>query len=148
MSKQLGTINKVLHLKERREEEIEVEVRQLRDQISMQQMRLASLEGAYIETQEAFRRKQVSGTLAPQEMGIYQSYLFHLQIEMDNRKAEIARALTALDVRHGALVEAHKETRVVEALKDRRVKENTKEEKRLERREMDSLFSMLRGGKQ
>ena len=148
MTSRLGTINKVLHLKERREEEIEVEVRQLRDQISLQQERLAALEGAYMETQETFRRKQAEGTVAPQEMGIYQSYLFHLQVEMDRRKAEIARALSTLDARHGALVEAHKETRVVEALKDRRVKENTKEEHRLERKEMDSIFSMLRGGKQ
>ena len=74
-------------------------------------------------------------------------YLFHLQIEMDKRKSEIARALTALDARHGDLVEAHKETRVVEALKERRARENAKEEMKQERREMDSIFSMLRGGK-
>ena len=114
-------------------------------QITMQQVRLASLEGAYMETQEAFRRKQMAETLAPQEMGIYQSYLFHLQMEMDTRKAEIARALSALDARHGALVDAHKETRVVEALKDRRTRENVKEELRKERKEMDSIFTMRQG---
>jgi flagellar export protein FliJ len=147
MSNRLGTINKVLHLKECREGEIEVEVRDLRNQISVQQMRLASLEGAYMETLDAFRSKQAGGTISSQEMGIYQSYLFHLQVEMDARKAEIARSLSALDARHGALVEAHKETRVVEALKDRRAKENAKEELRQERKQMDSLFTMLRGSK-
>ena len=141
----LGTINKVLHLKERREEEIEVEVRELRDEIAVKQMRLASLEGAYMETLDEFRRKQVGGTLGSQEMGIYQGYLFHLQMEMDSRKAEIARALSALDAMHGALVEAHKETRVVEALKDRRTRENVKEELRKERKEMDSIFTMRQG---
>jgi flagellar export protein FliJ len=141
----LGTINKVLHLKERREEEIEIEVRGLRDEISVKQMRLDSLEGAYMETLDEFRRKQAGGTLAPQEMVIYQGYLFHLQMEIDARKAEIGRALAALDARHGALVEAHKETRVVEALKDRRTRENVKEELRKERKEMDSIFTMRQG---
>jgi flagellar export protein FliJ len=142
---QLGTINKVLHLKERREEEIEIEVRELRDAIAVKEMRLRSLEGAYMETVGEFQRRQVEGTIAPQEMGIYHSYLYHLQIEMDTRKAEIARALSALDVRHGALVEAHKETRVVEALKDRRTRENVKEELRKEIKQMDSLSLVMRG---
>jgi flagellar export protein FliJ len=141
----LGTINKVLHLKERREEEIEIEVRELRDAISVKEMRLRSLEGAYLETVGEFQRRQVEGTIAPQEMGIYHSYLYHLQLEMDSRKAEIARALSALDARHGALVEAHKETRVVEALKDRRTRENVKEELRKEIKQMDSLSSVMRG---
>ena len=66
-------------------------------------------------------------------------------MEMDARKAEIARALSALDARHGALVDAHKETRVVEALKDRRTRENVKEELRKERKEMDSIFTMRQG---
>ncbi len=141
----LATINKVLHLKERREEEIELEVRALRNDIAVKQMRLSSLEGAYTETLEEFRRKQAGGTLASQEMMIYQGYLFHLQMEMDSRKADIARALASLDARHGALVEAHKETRVVEALKDRRTRENLKEELRKERKEMDSIFTMRQG---
>jgi flagellar export protein FliJ len=141
----LATIDKVLHLKERREEEIELEVRALRDDIAVKQMRLASLEGAYLETLEEFRRRQAGGPLASQEMTIYQGYLFHLQLEMDARKAEIVRALAALDARQGALVEAHKETRVVEALKDRRTRENAKEELRRERKEMDSIFTMRQG---
>jgi flagellar export protein FliJ len=140
----LGTINKVLHLKERREEEIELEVRDLRDSIAVKEMRLRSLEGAYMDTIGEFQRKQMQGTIASHEMGIYQNYLFHLQVEMDNRKAEIARALTALDVRHGALVEAHKETRVVEALKDRRSRENAKDDLRKENKLMDSLSSTMR----
>ena len=140
----LGTINKVLHLKERREEEIELEVRELRDQIAVKQARLAALEGAYIETLDEFRRKQLGGAISSQEMGIYHGYMFHLQVEIDAKKAEIARALTALDARHGELVEAHKETRVVEALKDRRTREHVKEELRQERKEMDSIFSMRR----
>jgi len=98
-----------------------------------------------METLDEYRRKQVGGGLRSQEMGIYQTYLFHLQMEMDTRKAEIARALSALDARHGALVDAHKETRVVEALKDRRTRENVKEELRKERKEMDSIFTMRQG---
>jgi flagellar export protein FliJ len=143
----LGTINKVLHLKERREEEIELEVRELRDAVAVQEMRLASLEEAYMDTVGAFHRKQDAGGLGPNEMGVYYSYLYHLQKEMDSKKAEIARSLSALDAKHGALVEAHKETRVVESLKDRRSREFAKEESRLERKQMDSLPSMLRDGR-
>ncbi len=135
----LGTIDKVLHLKERRREEIELEVRNLRDTVAVQEMRLGSLEGAYMDTIQAFHRKQSDGSLAPQEMGVYYSYLYHLQKEMDARKAEIARSLAALDAKHGALVEAHKETRVVESLKDRRTREHAKEERRQARKEMDSI---------
>ena len=144
MSKQLETINKILHLKEQFKEEIEFEVRRMRDQISMLQTRLSLLEEAYTETQEKYLKKQMAGTLTLQEMGIYQSYLFHLHVETENRKAEIARALVALDERHNALVEAHKEAKLVKTFKERKEKENAKEEMRQERKEMDSIFSMMR----
>ena len=144
MNKPLGTINKVLLLKEQLEEEIELEVRRMRDHISMLQTRLSMLEDTYSETQNKFLDKHMAGTLALQEMSIYQSYLFHLHVEIEKRKAEITRALVNLDVRHEALVEAHKETKVVEALKERREKENAKEEMKQERKEMDSISSMLR----
>jgi len=144
MNKRLGTINKVLYLKEQLEEEIELEVRRMRDNISMLQTRLSLLEDTYTETQNEFMDKHMKGTLALQEMGIYQSYLFHLHVEIESRKAEIARALIALDARHEALVEAHKETKLVETLKERREKENAKEEMKQERKEMDSISSMLR----
>ena len=144
MSKGLGTINKVLYLKEQLEEEIEIEVRRMRDHISMLETRLSMLEDAYAETQEKFVDKQMSGEMALEEIGIYQGYLFHLHVEMEKRKAEIARALIALDARHEALIEAHKETRLVETFKERRVKENAREEMKQERKEMDSISSMLR----
>jgi len=144
MNKGLGTINKVLHLKEQKEEEIGTEVRNMLNQVQIKQERLSSLEEAYTETHQAFLSKQMKGTLALQEMGIYQSYLFHLQVEMDSQKAEIARALAALDARRDALLEAHKETRVVEALKGRKEKENAREEMKQERKEMDSISFMLR----
>ena len=145
MSKQLETINKVLHLKEQLEEEIELDVRRMRDHISVLQTRLSVLEDTYVETQSKFLDKQMAGTLALQEMDIYQSYLFHLHVEMEKRKAEIVRALIALDARHEVLVEAHKETKLVEALKERREKENAQEEMKQERKEMDSISYMLRG---
>ena len=140
MRKRLETINKVLNLKEQQEEEIGIEVKNMLDQVHIKQQRLLSLEEAYNETQDTFMSKQMDGTLALQEMGIYQSYLFHLQMEMDNQKAEIARALVALDARRDALMEAHKETRLMEALKERKEKENAREDMRQERKEMDSLF--------
>ena len=146
MNKGLGTIKKVLHLKEQREEEIGTEVRNMLNQIQIKQEQLSSLEEAYTEAHQVFVSKQMKGTLALQEMGIYQSYLFHLQAEMDKRKADIARSLAALDARRDALVEAHKETRVVEALKGRKEKENAKEEMKQERKEMDSISFMLRKG--
>ena len=144
MSKRLSTIDKVLNLKEQKEEEIGIEVRNMLDQVQIKQQRLSSLEEAYSETQDTFISKQMDGTLALQEMGIYQSYLFHLQIEMDNQKAEIARALVALDARRDALLEAHKETRLVEALKERKQKETAREDMKQERKEMDSLSLSLR----
>jgi flagellar FliJ protein len=144
MSKRLATINKVLNLKEQKEEEIGIEVRNMLDQVQIKQQRLSSLEEAYTETQDTFISKQIDGTLALQEMGIYQSYLFHLQVEMDNQKAEIARALVALDARRDALLEAHKETRLVEALRERKQKENAREDMKQERKEMDSLSLSLR----
>jgi flagellar export protein FliJ len=140
----LGTIGKVLQLKENREEEIECEVRALRNAIGADQARLGILENSYMDTLETFNRKQREGRLAPHEMGIYYSYLFHLSKEMDAKKAEIARALAELDARQGALVEAHMETRVVESLKDRRSREYEKEDARRERKEMDFISSTRR----
>jgi flagellar export protein FliJ len=143
MSK-LGTISKILQLKEWKEEEIELEVRRLRDAVTAHESRIGSLESAYLDTLDAFNRKQGDGTLRPHEMGIYYSYFYHLQKEMDAMKADLARILSALDSRQSDLVEAHKETRVVESLKDRRTRERAKEESQRERKEMDFLSSTKR----
>ena len=140
----LGTIGKVLQLKERREEEIGLEVRGLRDAISAQETHLATLEGEYRDTLETFERRQREGSLPPHEMGVFYSYLYHLSREMEAKRAEIARTLSALDAKHGALVEAHRETRVVESLRDRRSREYAREESHQERKEMDFLSSTLR----
>ncbi|MBI5575066.1 MAG: flagellar export protein FliJ [Deltaproteobacteria bacterium] len=140
----LGTIGKILQIKEWREEEIEVEVRKLRDAVSAHESRIGSLESAYLDTLDSFNRKQGDGSLRPNEMGIYYSYFYHLQKEMDAMKADLARILAALDIRQNDLVEAHKETRVVETLKDRRTRERAKEESQRERKEMDFLSSTKR----
>jgi len=139
-----GTIDKILQLKERKEEEIEHEVFDLRDEVSTHETKLGSLENAYRNTLETFHRKLGDGSLAPYEMGIFYSYFSHLTTEMETNKSRIARALTALEVKQGALVEAHKETRVVESLKERRSREQAKEESRRERKEMDFLSSTKR----
>jgi len=140
----LGTIGKVLQLKENREEEIECEVRALRNAVGAHQTRLGILENSYMDTLETFNRKQREGKLAPHEMGIYYSYIFHLGKEMEAKKAEIARALSELDERQSALVAAHVETRVVESLKDRRSREYEEEDARRERKEMDFISSTRR----
>jgi len=140
----LGTIGKVLQLKESREEEIECEVRALRNALSADQARLGILENSYMDTLETFNRKQHEGRLTPHEMGIFYTYFFHLNIEMEGKKADIARALSELDARQGALVAAHIETRVVESLKDRRSREYEKEDARRERKEMDFISSTRR----
>ena len=142
----LGTIGKVLQLKESREEEIECEVRALRNAVGADQARLDILEETYRDTLEIFHRRQREEGLAPHEMGIYYSYLFHLDKEMEAKKAEIARALSELDTGQCALVAAHVETRVVESLKDRRSRENEKEDARRERKEMDFVSSTKRTG--
>ena len=140
----LGTIGKVLQLKENREEEIESEVRALRNAVDVHRTRLGILEKSYMETLDTFNRKQGEGKLASHEMGIYYSYFFHLGKEMEAKKAEIARALSELDERQSALVAAHVETRVVESLKDRRSREYEKEDARRERKEMDFISSTRR----
>jgi flagellar export protein FliJ len=143
----LGTIGKVLQLKENLEEEIECEVRALRNAVDVHRSRLGILEKSYIESLDSFNRKQLEGGLAPHEMGIYYSYFFHLTKEMEAKKAEIARSLSDLDARQKALVAAHVETRVVESLKDRRSREFEKEDARKERKEMDFISSTRRVGR-
>ncbi|MHB1012155.1 MAG: flagellar export protein FliJ [Desulfobacteria bacterium] len=140
----LGTIGKVLQLRENREEEIECEVRALRNTVDVHRTRLGILEKSYVETLETFNRNQREGRLASHEMGIYYSYLFHLGKEMEAKKAEIGRVLTELDEKQSALVAAHVETRVVESLKDRRSREYEKEDARRERKEMDFISSTRR----
>ena len=143
----LRTIGKVLQLKENREEEIGGEVRALRNAVGADQARLGLLEDTYRDTLEIFNRKQREEGLAPHEMGIYYSYLFHLNKAMEAKKAEIARTLSELDARQCELVAAHMETRVVESLKDRRSREYEKEDAQRERKEMDFISSTRRIGR-
>lgn len=139
MRRKVRTIAQVLELKERKREEIAVEVKEIQDRIGLHEAALVSLERNYLMTLSKFDGMQRGSSVAAHSVGLYYGYLHQLLGEMESRKERISRCLVELGERREALVEALKETRVYETLKDRRERECEQEEAVRERKEMDFL---------
>lgn len=144
MRRDIETIAKVLELKERRREEIAVEVKRIEDRIFFFEAELSELERSYLETFSAFDRMGRGGAVAAHAVGLYYGYMLQLLREIEGKKNMIARCLDELRARRGDLVEALKETRVLETLRERRLQERDREEKERERKETE-FFALSRG---
>ncbi|MBI5635209.1 MAG: flagellar export protein FliJ [Nitrospirae bacterium] len=138
MSK-IRTVSRVLGIKDRKKEEIENEVRQLRGQIRELEAELASLEKRFSETAAEFEEKQKSSDLDVHRLELFYNYFAKLDEDMNAQKKEIIRRLSELSGRQEALIEAYKEKKLFEILKDRIVKEDSAEKDRADQKEQDFL---------
>lgn len=138
------TIERILELKERRQEEIALEVRGVQDRIAFHEAELAALERSYAETLSAYDALQRRGPVEARDVALYYGYLLQLLREMDDRRSRLSRCLDELGERREELIAALRETKTFERLKDRHERAAEREETDRERKEMDRLASARR----
>ena len=135
----LKTVSRVLQIKDRKKEEIEDEVKQLRFQIRTLESRLDSLEKIFSSTAADFDDKQKNSGLDVYKLELFSNYFIKLNDDMNTQKKEIVQQLAALNKRQLALIEAYREKKLFEILKDRIVKEDAADKDRAEQKEQDFL---------
>jgi flagellar export protein FliJ len=138
MSK-LKTVTRVLDMKDRKKEEIENEVKGLRNTINELETRLTSLENTFGETIKEFEEKQRNSDMDVHKLELFSGYFMKLDEEMNRQKKEIMQRLSELNERQNALFEAYKEKKLFEILRERMVKEDTSDKEKTEQKEHDFL---------
>lgn len=135
-------ISKVLELKGFTREQIEAEVRKIREHVNSEQEKFDALERTYKMTCDSFACRQKDNAMPVQEMDLFYEYLKHLTKEMERQKKVVALRQAELDKRQKAVVEAFKEERLVEILHDKIQSAEARAADRMEQKEADSAFLM------
>lgn len=136
----IGTVSRVLRLKDHRKEEIEQEVRNVTDMINLIRKEIDSLEQRFSEVTTVFNEKQNKGDVGINELGLFYNYFHQLNDEMTAGRKEMAEKLAELDHRREELLEAYKEKKIMEILKGKIEQEDKREKEQSARKEMDFLF--------
>ena len=139
MSK-IKVVSKVLQIKNQKKEEIEMEVKSLRNMINLAERRLESFEKTFAETTEIFHKKQAMGEMNVSELSLFHNYFIKLNGDINAQKMEMTNRLEELGIMQDELIEAHTEKKLFEILKGKIVLENTREKEATEQKEMDFMF--------
>ncbi len=139
MSK-LMTVSKVLQLKDRRKEALEIEAKRLKDMIELEDSKLDTLEKSLSDMIVTFREKQIGKVINLHEIGMFYDYAEKLNSEIKVQKVKINNFILELNDKEKALFEVYKEKKLFEKLRGKVIKEINRESSLSERKEMDSLF--------
>lgn len=140
----LKTLSKLLQIKEQEKEDLELQVKRIRDVIKMEQERLDSLENTFSEVFTAFDKRHEGKSVNIYELGLFYNYFSQIHKNIDNRKMTIARNVSEMNNKQDALVEAYKEKKVFEKMKEKILQKNKIENAAAEQKEIDSLFALRR----
>jgi flagellar export protein FliJ len=139
-------VSKIIEIKEFNKEQLEAEVRQVREQLNAEQLKLDGLDREYKKTIVELECKQAGALHAP-EIELFYTYLKHLAKQIDQQKSVVAAHAAEVDRKQGAMVEAFKEQCLFEKLHDKIIHEQAKEISHNEQKEADFTFLCRRAGK-
>lgn len=140
----LKTLSKLFQIKEQQKEDLELQVKKIRDIIKMEQERLDSLENKFSEVFTAFDKKQEGESVNIYELGLFYNYFSQMHKNIDKRKITIARNILEMNNKQDALIEAYKEEKVFEKMKEKILQKDRMENTASEQKEIDSLFALRR----
>ncbi|MGC2061482.1 MAG: flagellar FliJ family protein [Thermodesulfovibrionales bacterium] len=143
----LNTVSKVLKIKNYRKEELETEVRKVHELIRVEKELLAAIEKVFAETVEKYEKRQQVSAVAAHEFELFTNYFSQLYDNMEQQKRLLMQRIGELKEIQQALVEAHRDEKLLEKLQEKIVKEQVKEQDRLAQKESDYLFLSRRHGK-
>jgi flagellar export protein FliJ len=142
----LNTVNKILKIKNYRKEELESEVRKVHELVRAEEDLLAALEKVFTDTVEKYEKRQQDSAVAAHEFELFTNYFSQLYENMEQQKRAIMQRIAELQEIQKALVEAHRDEKLLEKLQEKIVKEQVKEQDLLAQKESDYLFLSRRHG--
>lgn len=138
------TISKVIELKGLTKEELEAEARRTADVLRQEQERLLALEKEFQKYVSDFSDMQTCQPLAGKDMDLFYSYFMHLNSQIARQKVAVLRRQEELEKNKKAVLEAHKEQRVLEMYHDRILQAKVREAGAREQKEADERFLQRR----
>ena len=134
------TASKILEIKDKKKEELEIDLKKQRDSINEERSKLSSLNKSFLEIKELVTEKQDGYMTNVYEMELYYNYIKELDKEIKLQKEKISKMVTEFDLKQIILVNLYKEIRLMEIYKEKKMR-NIKREKTLStQKEMDYLF--------
>ncbi len=143
----LHTVAKILKIRNYRKEELEAEVRKVHELVRAEEELLAALEKVFSETVEKYEQRQQDSAVASHEFELFTNYFSQLYENMDQQKKLIMQRIAELQEIQNALVEAHRDEKLLEKLQEKIVREQVKEQDLQAQKESDYLFLTRRHGK-
>ncbi len=89
------TVSKVLQLKDRRKEALEIEAKRLKDMVELEDSKLDTLEKSLSDMIVTFREKQIGKVINLHEIGMFYDYAEKLNSEIKVQKVKINNFLFA-----------------------------------------------------
>jgi flagellar export protein FliJ len=131
---------KILEIKNRKKQEIEMEVKKQRDAVDQEKLKLSLLNKSLFEINKIINSRQDGHITNIFEMELYYDYTKKIDKDIKAQKEKISKMLTELDHKQVTLVNLYKEIRLMEIYKEKKMKNIKKEKAVLTQKEVDDLF--------
>lgn len=136
----IDTVSKIMQLKDYKKEELETEVRRIREMIKKEEAQLAGIEKKFEEVSTSYREKMNSHALRSHDMELYSTCFGRLLDDIDRQRKQVASKIAELNRKQEALIEAHREKKLLEKMHGKILGEETRKKDREEQKNMDFLY--------
>lgn len=133
-------IKKVLDLKELTKDQLEIEVKQHRDELEADNKKLKSMGESFKKARDDFSVRQDQRIITIQELELFYNYFLYMNKQIEKQKQTVIRKNADIEEKQYALLDAYKEKRLYEILHDKIIHEETKESLMVEQKEADFHF--------
>lgn len=140
MKQRIQTLTRVAEVREIEEEDKIVEVRRARAVLLDEETMLATIDRSIEAAMARLFEVQSASTLDIEELGMLFEYRESVDRLRVRQSAVVEAATIELDTRLEALLEAHRERKVIETYRDRLQKQFTHQQDIEEQKSMDALF--------
>ncbi|GAB4387975.1 MAG: hypothetical protein Kow0025_04610 [Thermodesulfovibrionales bacterium] len=138
--KKLKAASKALEYKSFRKEDAELRAASARRRLSEEEQELASIEETLARTVDMLRGGKGGSIMNVHEFELVHNYCLHLGGRADTQRARKEQSVRELAETQAALVEAHREARLLETLVERLGRERRKKADAADQKEADALY--------
>lgn len=134
------SISKILGLKEMTKDQLELEVKRVRNELDDEQARLEHLRNTLEYAKIEFENRRSSDPLHRQELEVFYAYVASVSSQIKRQRTLVHEKQAAFDAAQHAMLEAYKEKKLVEILYHRVLHEEMRETLLSEQKEADFSF--------
>lgn len=137
-------ITRLIELKAFTKEQLELEVRRIRTELDIENMKLTSMKGLIDKIVAEFNSRNDEKSMSGLELEYFYNYSAHLNDQVKLQEAVVDNKSSELDEKHKEMMEIYKEKRILELLHDRILSKETREKLVLEQKDVDFNFGSRR----